>query len=1722
MAEDGCINNAVFQDLDILGTFSLPEINISNTATFGNSIQNDLIINSTIKMPLSNDVEHTEGFQLVRQTDRSLKFEPKANDVFKTIRIDNQELINASGLEDTLKLVAGKNMTIETDTSTNPNTISFSSSNGSNVQNIYKTIRVKNNDLIPNTSTDILEFIEGNDIILNVNENNEDTNIYESIIKYNDNLTDTSGGTLTLYNIDDNLNEVFTVLSSTETELEYQCKIIYTDDIQNATSGTIILHTGSTQVIFTLVSSTPSDNEFIIGTDVDQTGTNIQRSINNNNNFSCTIDTSTNTLTITNNTNFVYTNTNSHTFTTGISSIENFVTKECFRTNNLEDTAENIRVMINNHPEFTANLNTNSREIKVSQTISQNNTIITDNAENLLGVISITNFTQVIRELSSIRISLNQNIESDLIIGNYNNNLLTVNSESFFNNSVTFNNATFYNNEATFNNLINLNNIQINNNEIITNKIDQDLIINPNGTGRVYISSDLSINSNNIDNVNNLACSTITFGSTEIDENEISILNNHTITSAELNILDGDTTADTGLTLENDDKLIITDITDGTDTNIVKQIEFTKVKDYIESNATQISGLVTVGTLNDLSVTGDITVNTSSLKVDTTNNRLGIGTSTPSEKLHLYQTASEGPNIKIDNIKNMERIAFTSFSGVLPSDDPETSSYLNFSSWPDVSYPRQFLYINRDVDKQYTSTGPVLQNDLAIEFGYSNYFYRSGETNPSSAYYPAGSAIRFHTATNNSTLTEKMCIDYQGNVGIGTTNPISRVDMQYGGDGNVQNNITDVSRYNLNLGISDEEADGTNSAGICITDFRNPTQVLSSIIGYDDGASNRTALNFNVYNGSSLIEGMRIDSSGNVGIGTTSPSAKLHIRSNTTGQNSLLILENNTTTWGGNDDGASIEFRTYDTGNETIRSQAKILIADPTTNSSEDADLVFQTRGTGSVTEKMRISNLGNVGIGTNNPTSKLHVNGEVKVEGNVGIGIDPDSPGSYKLNVNGTANISGDVDIGGSTNITGSLTSNSTTVNDLTINGLSNDSGVLVNYNSSIISKISVGENDDRVALVYKDDAFDWVGFGTIASGGVNVNDLGILNTPLDGDFLIGLDRNNTFINNSVSKFYQEIDIIDSILRISTTTQGNGDLILSSEPYDSNDNNPYLKVTDNLDFNILTDRLNLRDKVNNVVTNKLVESFVNLLIEDHESRLQLISTDSGAAGSLIALSNAPSSGNQKNWVFHHFGPTQSNKLGIYYKENNTPVDSSTDTLYTNSNIGLTLDTSGKIGIGINSPDKNLHIYNSTESIIKLHKNVSSSGSCSLEFHDSTSIVGYLGNNTGRDLTLSNLTASNLVFQTNSSDRMTINSSGNVGIGTTIPSSKLHVNGNGEVLRLQGSNNSYISFYPQGNTTRHAYIGVESNLNVNDFTISNEASGDIIFRTTNTNNERMRILNSGNVGIGTLIPNEKLHVNGNIKLTGELYFDGERDFSIYTAGSGSNAYLTIKTNTDAKNIYFRSQDDSAKYTFGLNNSSGTSSLGINDGNLYVSGNVGIGLSPTTNKLDVNGQAKIRSHMEVDGNIDLNSSSSNNRQFIGYGTIPIGGIIMWNGSTAPDGWALCDGYNGTPNLSGRFVMGKGTISQSSTSGGTVSYNVQQTGGVQKHKLNLGEMPSHNHGIKINSSSSNEGGNGRNSIMTDDQNSYWGNMNLIQTNAAGSSETHENRPPYYVLAYIMRIR
>ena len=132
------------------------------------------------------------------------------------------------------------------------------------------------------------------------------------------------------------------------------------------------------------------------------------------------------------------------------------------------------------------------------------------------------------------------------------------------------------------------------------------------------------------------------------------------------------------------------------------------------------------------------------------------------------------------------------------------------------------------------------------------------------------------------------------------------------------------------------------------------------------------------------------------------------------------------------------------------------------------------------------------------------------------------------------------------------------------------------------------------------------------------------------------------------------------------------------------------------------------------------------------------------------------------------------------------------------------------------------------------------------------------------------------------------------------------------------------------------------------------------------------------------------------------------------------------------------------------------------------------------------------------------------------TFPVGGIIMWSGTVAaiPTGWALCDGTNGTPNLTGKFV-----VHADADSGGT--YNVGDTGGADSVTLTTSQIPSHTHSYTdsyvLQSAFPSAG-------IDIDYNSNTYNPNGLlnkTTGSAGSGGSHENRPPYYALAYIMKI-
>lgn len=86
------------------------------------------------------------------------------------------------------------------------------------------------------------------------------------------------------------------------------------------------------------------------------------------------------------------------------------------------------------------------------------------------------------------------------------------------------------------------------------------------------------------------------------------------------------------------------------------------------------------------------------------------------------------------------------------------------------------------------------------------------------------------------------------------------------------------------------------------------------------------------------------------------------------------------------------------------------------------------------------------------------------------------------------------------------------------------------------------------------------------------------------------------------------------------------------------------------------------------------------------------------------------------------------------------------------------------------------------------------------------------------------------------------------GIGTTTPAVKLHVKSNGPILRLEGTDHSYMELYPQGSSTRFGYFGFPSASSTQLTMMNNNASGTLVLGTNNTS--RLTIDASGNTTLG--------------------------------------------------------------------------------------------------------------------------------------------------------------------------------------------------------------------------------------------------------------------------------
>lgn len=165
------------------------------------------------------------------------------------------------------------------------------------------------------------------------------------------------------------------------------------------------------------------------------------------------------------------------------------------------------------------------------------------------------------------------------------------------------------------------------------------------------------------------------------------------------------------------------------------------------------------------------------------------------------------------------------------------------------------------------------------------------------------------------------------------------------------------------------------------------------------------------------------------------------------------------------------------------------------------------------------------------------------------------------------------------------------------------------------------------------------------------------------------------------------------------------------------------------------------------------------------------------------------------------------------------------------------------------------------------------------------------------------------------------------------------------------------------------------------------------------------------------------------------------------------------------------------------------------------------------------------------------------------TLPKRSIIMWGGNQTniPGGWRLCDGgsLNGvtTPDLRGRFVLGYNDVALVTeedtpydVNGGSnarvgASLSVGTVNGEATHQLTIAEMPSHNHGVTdpghnhtYSGITSQQAGSTIFDDSADEVNRPTETTSTsttgISINNTGADQRHNNLPPYYVLAYIMK--
>ena len=255
-------------------------------------------------------------------------------------------------------------------------------------------------------------------------------------------------------------------------------------------------------------------------------------------------------------------------------------------------------------------------------------------------------------------------------------------------------------------------------------------------------------------------------------------------------------------------------------------------------------------------------------------------------------------------------------------------------------------------------------------------------------------------------------------------------------------------------------------------------------------------------------------------------------------------------------------------------------------------------------------------------------------------------------------------------------------------------------------------------------------------------------------------------------------------------------------------------------------------------------------------------------------------------------------------------------------------------------------------------------------------------------------------------------------------------------------------------------------------------SGDVAFSGDITLDE-ITCRNANVTGVATVT--SALYVDGKLH-------DGDGDFGSsgqLLSSDGSklnwiNANTTSVANSINVGTNLNSTDADQFVTF-VENSSGNNPIRVDAGLKY---------NPSTNRLTAG------------------SYAGDGSALTGIESFVTGMIILWSGAAdaIPSRFVLCDGNNSTPNLSGRFVVGYDASN--------IDYDVNDTGGSESVTLTVNQIPAHTHNINL----------AVRAFYQEPRNFGVGTdgsaNNSEDTGSTGGGQSHENRPPYYALCYIMK--